>query len=485
MCDTELLTFSVDEIIDSKMKFGHYHKRVFAMISLILLADGSEALSLALMLPSIINEFKIDSSYVKIISSMYYVGVLLGALLGGIIADQLGRKRIFVITCFFTATLGFTAVFINSANVFMIIRGSYGILIGIVGPLSISIITESFETSKRGSIFIFCRIFKMVGELIAVFLGFLFLDSNLKSGNWRVLLLVSATPSFLAFALSQKYLIESPRYFLSIKRYDEAIASFKLIANWNSVSFSISSAEELALKRHYLIAEPEPSIQLTEKQSSFSQKMSAKILEIKASLICIISGKYQTLTILIWIVWFCLAFVFYGQTFIFPIILANNNEDSSNTSFTSSPIFKIIVPVLAEIPASYFTTFFIDNPRFGRKFTLFLAMASASFVYFFAFFYLSSLTINFTVARFVLVVGYNVKYTYTSEVYHTSIRSTAVGAASSFGRLGGVAMTYILLSLLEISDSSPVLGLGIICSVGAIATYNFPFDSLKRQLDLF
>ncbi len=88
-----------------------------------------------------------------------------------------------------------------------------------------------------------------------------------------------------------------------------------------------------------------------------------------------------------------------------------------------------------------------------------------------------------TVARFLLVFGHNIKYTYTSEIYHTSIRSTGVGAASSCGRIGGIVMTYLLISMLDISPFSPFLALCVICIVGGYATYNFPYDSINRELD--
>ena len=61
------------------------------------------------MLPCIVEEFKLDSTEKKVISTIYYVGVMIGAVTGGIIADINGRKKIFTYTCLMTALPGFSA----------------------------------------------------------------------------------------------------------------------------------------------------------------------------------------------------------------------------------------------------------------------------------------------------------------------------------------------------------------------------------------
>ncbi len=83
---------NIENIIDKRLSFSYYHKLLFLIVALILLADGSEALSLSLMLPCVINEYSLDSGSKKLLSSIYYLGVLIGALSGGVLSDKYGRK---------------------------------------------------------------------------------------------------------------------------------------------------------------------------------------------------------------------------------------------------------------------------------------------------------------------------------------------------------------------------------------------------------
>ena len=233
-----------NDIIDKRLYFSLYHKILIAIIGLVLLVDGSEALSLSLMLPCIVEEFKLDSTEKKVISTMYYVGIMIGAVTGGIIADINGRKKIFTYTCLMTALLGFSAYLIHHYITFLFIRFFFGFLIGVVSPLSVSIITESFPTDLSGRIFILCRIGLMVGELFSACLGVVFIEKDLKHGNWRALLIIPAFPALIGFALSYKYLIEPPRYYLAKKDIHQAELCLRNISQINTAIYNTFDSSE-------------------------------------------------------------------------------------------------------------------------------------------------------------------------------------------------------------------------------------------------
>jgi len=66
-------------------------------------------------------------------------------------------------------------------------------------------------------------------------LSFLTLD-NLKTGNWRLLLVLSTIPSFMIMIGAAIWLDESPRFLLLNKNYDEAfdVINKMIIASKNT-----------------------------------------------------------------------------------------------------------------------------------------------------------------------------------------------------------------------------------------------------------
>ena len=74
---------------------------------------------------------------------------------------------------------------ISYIYLFILVRGIFGVLIGIVSPLSVSIIIENFPSIIRGKFFILCRIGKMIGEFFSAVIGYLCLDRSLTSDYWR------------------------------------------------------------------------------------------------------------------------------------------------------------------------------------------------------------------------------------------------------------------------------------------------------------
>lgn len=536
--DKNILNISYDEYYESLIPFGFFHKIIFIIVLLILLADGSEALSMSLMLPCIIKEYNITSNIKLTIASIYYFGVLLGALFGGILADKYGRKNLFIFTISSTGVCGFSFFIINGVSIFIFIRLILGIFIGLSSPLTVSLITEFFPAKIRGKSFIFCRIGKMLGEFTAAMLALVYLKSSLNEGNWRILLFWSAIPAFIATYLAFYYLTETPRYLMSKNNYDEAFQAIEkiLLINQMDLKFFIQNnlkflnifGNNMNVNNESNICE-QAKISLNEEEKKNLIYLYEKdVNKVKSSdfknchpvnvdynnfdsrnksyfnLLAIIKkffyekinvlvkGKYRVMTFKIWIMWFCFNFIFYGQTFILPFILSENQsqlqqqiKESKNKSagFLDSPFMKIIIPILIEIPASFISAILVDRKELGRKNTVALAFLSASVFYFFCYFLSWNILYFITLARFVLVIGYSIKYTFTSEIYHTEIRSTGVGLASAFGRLGLIIMPIILLKICEINNFLPFLVFFIIAIIGYIDVNMMEYDTTNQKLD--
>ena len=83
---------------------------VYICIGLVLLADGAEALAFSIIMPAMSNEWLLSLRYQSILGSVYFMGVMLGAITGGFLGDYLGRLKAFKLSSILTGILGILAL---------------------------------------------------------------------------------------------------------------------------------------------------------------------------------------------------------------------------------------------------------------------------------------------------------------------------------------------------------------------------------------
>jgi putative MFS transporter len=143
-------------------------------------------------------------------------------------------------------------------------------------------------------------------------------------------------------------------------------------------------------------------------------------------------------TLMLWILWLAITFSYYGFFTWIPTLLVKQGM-----TITKSFGYSIII-YLAQIPGYYSAAFLTE--KLDRKWTivLYLILGGVSA-------YLLSISradAAITTCGFLLSFFMNGTYAgiyvFTPELYPTSIRSTGMGVASSFGRVGGLAAPLII-----------------------------------------
>jgi sugar porter (SP) family MFS transporter len=146
--------------------------------------------------------------------SIALIGTVLGAMLGGIPTDRLGRKTtlFWIAVLYLVSSLG--SAFATDWYVFIFFRFLGGLGVGassVAAPMYISEISPARSRGKMVGLFQFNVVF---GILIAYFSNYFMQD--LGDHAWRWMLGVQALPS-LVFLLAILYVPESPRW-LVIKK---------------------------------------------------------------------------------------------------------------------------------------------------------------------------------------------------------------------------------------------------------------------------
>ncbi|TNJ67995.1 MFS transporter [Paenibacillus hemerocallicola] len=148
------------------------------------------------------------------------------------------------------------------------------------------------------------------------------------------------------------------------------------------------------------------------------------------------SPAYRKSTVTLWILWFTVVFSYYGMFLWLPTVMVLKG-------FNLVKSFQyVLIITLAQLPG-YFTAAYLIE-KFGRKFVLvaYLLMTAASAVWFGNAVSEGALIAAGMCLSFFNLGAWGAMYAYTPELYPTAVRSTGVGLAASFGRIGGVIGPY-------------------------------------------
>jgi len=155
------------------------------------------------------------------------IGTVIGALIGGIPADRLGRKNTLIIIAalYFFSSIG-TALATNW-YLFLLFRLLGGLGVGASSVTAPIYISEIAPAASRGRLVALFQLNVVLGILIAYFSNWVI--GTTHENSWRWMLGVQAIPS-LAFFLLMRIVPESPRWLiLKGKKPDEARRTMQII----------------------------------------------------------------------------------------------------------------------------------------------------------------------------------------------------------------------------------------------------------------
>ncbi|RDU37391.1 MFS transporter [Neobacillus piezotolerans] len=373
------------------------------------------------MLSFIIAALKIDwgltPKEMGWIGSINSIGMAVGALLFGLMADKVGRKNVFIITLLlFSVGSGLSAL-TTSLALFLVLRFMIGMGLGGELPVASTLVSESVPADKRGRVVVLLESFWAFGWLIAAVISYFVIP---KFG-WQTALILGAIPALYAIYLRIN-LPDSPRYV------------------------------------------------------TIQEKKKPSILE---GIKTLWSGKYLRPTVMLWILWFCVVFSYYGMFLWLPSVMIMKG-------FSMIKSFQyVLIMTLAQLPGYFTAAYFIE--KIGRKFVLivYLAGTAASAYFFGTTDTLWVLLMAGAFLSFFNLGAWGALYAYSPEQYPTSVRGTGTGMAASFGRVGGV-LGPLLVPYLSAQGYSIQLIFSIFCLsilIGAAAVFFLGRETKNLELD--
>ena len=359
------------------------------------------------------------------IASIGFVGMAIGASVGGLLADKFGRRYVFALTLLIYGLATGAAALSTGLVMLIVLRFIVGLGLGAELPVASTLISEFAPRKIRGRVVVGLEAFWALGWILAALVGYFVVP--LSDDGWRWALAFGLVPAVYAIVVRFS-LPESVRYLESRGKHAEAEEVVR--------RFEDSAGDE-----------HKPSVrELRERSgdsaatSSASSTVSDAEGERPESLW---SRRYRGRTLGLWIVWFGINFSYYGAFIWLPSLLVAQGFD-----LVKSFEYTLII-TLAQLPGYAAAAWLIEV--WGRRITLSVfLLGSAVSAALFGLADTPATVIAAGVALSFFNLGaWGALYAIGPELYPTANRATGTGQAAAFGRLASIIAPLLVPVLLD------------------------------------
>ncbi|CEG25751.1 MFS transporter [Bacillus sp. B-jedd] len=175
--------------------------------------EGMDIMFISFAMSMIVSHFNISLATGGLISSITNIGMLLGGIIFGIMADKFGRVKIFTYTIIlFAIGTALTGLATNIEQVYLF-RFIAGLGAGGEYGIGMALVAEAWPKNKQGRASSYVSVGAQYGVILAALLSAIILPTL----GWRALFFVGVLPVIFAFIV-RKNLDESPEWLASQKK---------------------------------------------------------------------------------------------------------------------------------------------------------------------------------------------------------------------------------------------------------------------------
>jgi len=347
--------------------------------------DAMDVGILSFVIAALSVDWGLNSTEMGWIGSVNSIGMAVGALLFGVLADKVGRKKIFMWTLILFSVASGVSAFTTTLAAFLALRFLIGMGLGGELPVASTLVSESVKAEERGRVVVLLESFWAGGWLIAAIISYFVIPSDIwPIEGWRVALLLTALPAIYAVYIRIK-LPDSPQF--AVKEVSKKRSVFQNIAEvW--------------------------------------------------------SKEYAKSTFMMWVLWFAVVFSYYGMFLWLPSVMVGKGFDLISS-------FKyVLIMTLAQLPGYFTAAWFIEKFGRKFVLVTYLIGTAASALVFGNAETVGVLLASGMLLSFFNLGAWGALYAYTPEQYPAVIRGTGAGMAAAVGRIGGVFGPLLVGSLL-------------------------------------
>ncbi|WP_255378213.1 MFS transporter [Quadrisphaera sp. DSM 44207] len=404
--------------------------------------DAMDVGLVSFVVAALVQQWSLAPTQASWIFSATFAGMAVGAGLGGLLADRIGRRQVFALTLLvYGLATGASALAWSLASL-VVLRFVIGLGLGAELPVASTLVSEFAPARVRGRVVVVLEGFWAVGWLAAALIGF-FVVAGSDSG-WRWALAIGAVPALYA-AVVRRTLPESVRFLERRGRAAEAEAVVRRFEASAGAPPPPGSATPQAAPA----AAQAVDAQAVDAQAVVAQAVVAQAVPGPGALW---SPRLRRRTAALWAVWFGLTFAYYGAfTWLPSLLLADGFTLVRSFEYT-------LVITLAQLPGYAVAAVLIET--WGRRPTLaaFLAGAAGSAWAYGAADSVPEILLAGCALSFCALGAWGAVYAVTPEVYPTVLRATGAGSAAGFGRIASIVAPLAVPSLLDRGGTGLVFG---------------------------
>lgn len=402
------------------LPFARPHLRVLTGSGLGWALDAMDVGLISFIIAVLAQQWQLTPGETGWIASIGFVGMAIGASVGGLLADRLGRRQVFAITLLIYGLATGASALVGGIAMLLVLRFFVGLGLGAELPVASTYVSEFAPAAIRGRVIVVLEAFWAVGWTASALIGYFVIPAS--ADGWRWAFALGAIPA--AYALVVRWgLPESPRWLASRGRLAEA----------ERIVSTFETAADLRRTRA-----PRAGAAVRPVAVSAAQRVGA-----------LWSAEFRTRTLCIWLVWFCVNFAYYGAFIWIPSILVQAGYD-----LVRSFGFTLLI-TLAQLPGYAVAAWLIEV--WGRRATLsvFLAGSAVSAVLFGTASTEGAIIATGMALSFFNLGAWGALYAVTPELYPTSLRATGSGWAAGVGRLASI-IAPLLVPVLLATGGAPL-----------------------------
>ncbi|MGH1400451.1 MAG: niacin transporter NiaP [Acinetobacter tandoii] len=394
-----------------RLPVGKFHYTLLWVIGLGWMFDAMDTGLISFILTKMATEWSMSPAEKGWVVSIGFVGMAIGAVCSGALADRWGRRNVFAVTLVTYSIATALCAFAPNLTWLLVFRFIVGLGLGGQLPVAVTLVSEYIPAQVRGRFIVLLESFWGLGWLVAALVSYFVIPSY----GWHVAFLIGGLPALYVFMILKK-VPESVPYLINRGRIEEAHALVQKLER----ECGVEVIQQIEVKP------------VAAKQSvSFSQLW---------------SNPFAKRTLMLWLIWFGIVYSYYGIFTWLPSLLVKQGY-SIVQSFE-----YVLVMILAQLPGYIAAAWLVE--KLGRKWTLagFIGLCAVS-----AYFFGQANTVTLIMFWGCLMSFFNlgawgVLYTYTPEQYPTNIRAFGSGWASAIGRMGGIVAPLVVTQMMVQSN---------------------------------
>jgi len=461
----------INEVIDD-IGMGNFQYMQLLLLGGVLMSDGAEILVSSSILAVLEKRWELSHMVKGAMMSIIFVGVAIGGVIGGQLADIYGRRKTVLASyCGIIFFAALTAAANGPASM-IALRFLFGVSFGMGIAPGVALQVETAPSNWRGHIVNIGIIWFTIGEIYTASLLLVFMPNLTGELSWRYVTLWSTLPGLLLMPFAALLLQESPHFLIAQGRHKEAMAAVRYIANMNKnievcrylqdesnsgISISLDSERRSLVEVCGMAtALPTPSSP-SDRVLVFSQGESDEMKELQMSVSDRIrmfwNPEFRTIVIGGCYLCFLSNFLFYGLTYELPQIFRKLRNEIS-------PAFEVLVVSICDLPGVVLAFLLLYVNFIGHRDSLVILAVCASV------FQLSLISIDHVkhdiwfwvglpsayLSKYTASAFFTITYVYLGEIFPSNCRCTALSCCIATGRIGSILAPVLFEAFARVGD---------------------------------